>query len=115
MSNQISNQNFPIARPEWIEAYAASNPMEANMLVGLLQSAGLEAGLRGPGMAGALGEVPVDALITRIFVPAEQRAQARDILHHYETATPDEWQCSACGELNGGSFELCWQCGTDRP
>ncbi|MDX1735251.1 MAG: hypothetical protein R3228_12835 [Halioglobus sp.] len=22
-----------------------------------------------------------------------------------------EWRCSACGEVNPGSFEICWHCG----
>jgi len=26
-----------------------------------------------------------------------------------------DWTCAACGEENPGSFEICWQCGGDRP
>ena len=24
----------------------------------------------------------------------------------------DSWQCGSCGEVNDGSFELCWKCQT---
>ena len=32
-----------------------------------------------------------------------------------ENNVSTEWTCPACGEENGASFEICWNCQKDRP
>jgi len=31
-----------------------------------------------------------------------------------ETDNSTEWTCPVCGEANGASFEICWNCQKDR-
>ena len=96
----------------WVRAYSAANPMEAELLVGMLAHQGIAAGMRSPGLIGGIGELPLDALYTPVWVAPEDLAAARDLLQAYE-AQPNRasWSCSECGEINEGNFELCWQCG----
>ena len=98
------------AEPSWVEVYSAAHAIEAQMLVGLLQANSLQAGLRGLGMGGAIGEVPLDALATAIYTPPEQKDRAHDIIKHYESSSETSWICTQCQEENGGQFEFCWQC-----
>ena len=32
-----------------------------------------------------------------------------------ETAVTADWSCPACGEQVPGNFDVCWNCGEDRP
>ncbi|RUO31554.1 hypothetical protein CWE12_00705 [Aliidiomarina sedimenti] len=95
----------------WVKAYSAGNPMEAELLVGLLHRQGIRAGLRSQGLMGGIGELPMDALYTPVWVPAESLVAAKQVLTAYEAQSGDEWRCQNCAEVNGSSFELCWQCG----
>ena len=98
---------------DWVKAYHAANPLEAELLVGLLRNRGLAAGLRSQGLMGGIGELPLDALQTPVWVPPEALQSARAILQDYEAQAKVEraWSCPQCGEDNEASFELCWQCG----
>src|SRR5690554_5053896 len=96
----------------WVRAYSAANPMEAELLVGMLAHQGIAAGLRSQGLIGSIGELPLDALYTPVWVAPENLAAARDILQAYEAKHDRaKWACPECGEINEGNFELCWQCG----
>lgn len=102
--------------PDWVEVYLAANPVEANLLVGLLHSEGIPAGLKGIGVAGGIGELPADALQTPIFAPATRKAEAKTVLRDYENNGQaqhklQDWTCSECDEINGSAFEVCWSCG----
>lgn len=99
----------------WVRAYSAANPMEAELLVGMLAQHGIAAGLRSQGLMGGIGELPLDALHTPVWVDPADLERARDLLQAYEAKhDAQEWHCPACGEINEGNFELCWQCGQER-
>lgn len=100
---------------DWVTAYSAANPMEAELLVGMLSQHGIAAGLRSQGMVGGIGELPLDALHTPVWVAPRDLEPARQLLKAYEAKQEEpQWRCSHCGEENEGNFELCWQCGEER-
>jgi len=101
------------AKPSWTQVYLAASPVEAKLLIGLLQAEGIEAGMRGHGLTGGLGELPMDALQTPIYAPEKAYVKAKDILQRYERSARSEWVCQTCGEENGGEFEFCWSCQTE--
>lgn len=102
-------------QPDWVRAYSAANPMEAELLVGLLRQRGIEAGLRSQGLMGGIGELPMDALHTPVWVAPAQLGNARAVLEDYEAQGQEEgWMCNHCGEENEASFELCWRCGQNH-
>ncbi|WP_165831913.1 DUF2007 domain-containing protein [Aliidiomarina sp. B3213] len=113
MQNSRNQQNVPA---DWIEVYLAANPVEANLLVGLLNAEGIPAGVKGIGVAGGIGELPVDALQMPIYAPEAKKASARAVLKDYERNgqlkhAQSDWTCSECEEVNGSAFEICWSCG----
>ncbi|MCL4410596.1 MAG: DUF2007 domain-containing protein [Gammaproteobacteria bacterium] len=108
--NMAHDPEPTLAEPSWVEVYSAAHAIEAQMLVGLLQANGLQAGLRGLSMGGAIGEVPLDALATAIYTPPEQKARAYGVIISYEASSETPWTCPQCQEENGGQFEFCWQC-----
>lgn len=91
--------------------YRAPNPVEGNLIRGLLESSGIDVELRGEALAGAYPGVPLVA-DTRVFVRPGNQAEAKRVIAEYESrsARTQHWTCSHCGEANTAAFETCWQC-----
>jgi hypothetical protein len=91
--------------------YLAPDPIEGNLIRGLLESSGIEVELRGEALSGAYPGIPKISE-TRVFVAPRFRDKAKDIIRVYETrnAQGRHWTCSKCGESNTAAFETCWQC-----
>lgn len=92
-----------------------TNPIEANLLKGLLEQQGIRVEITGESLVGAYAGVP-RVCDVRLMVPPGQRHQALAVISRYETAKgePDDgrqWTCAGCGEQNASNFEICWQCG----
>ena len=100
---------------QWNVIYHAANSLEAHMLKGAFEVSGIAVQLQGEALAGALGELPATALEVTVLVPAQHLVQAQQILLDYQQPTKLSWNCQHCGEHNGGSFEVCWQCGQEAP
>lgn len=96
---------------EWVVAYYAKDPIEAELLKGLLESQSINARVSSNGMIGGVGELPADAIETSIKVMPEDYNQARQVLESYEKDDSKEIFCPECGETNFANFELCWCCG----
>ncbi|KDM92359.1 DUF2007 domain-containing protein [Photobacterium galatheae] len=99
----------------WQSIYRAGNSLEAHTLKGLLEHAGLRVRLTGENLGSAAGELPADVVEVMLWVPAEETAQAQQLIASYEKGNLQGWRCRGCGELNEGPFDWCWQCGADRP
>ncbi|MGB5590992.1 MAG: DUF2007 domain-containing protein [Gammaproteobacteria bacterium] len=92
-----------------------TDPIEANLLKGLLQQEGIPAEISGEDLVGAYSGVP-RVCDVRLLVPPAYRLAADALIKAYEAAKgapPNEsvWICAGCGEENAMSFETCWQCG----
>lgn len=89
------------------------DPIEANLIRGLLVSEGIPTELTGEGLVGAYSGVPKLCEV-RVLVPESRRAAAESVLRRYDEGrrqVPDrDWVCPDCGESNDPSFEICWQC-----
>ena len=96
---------------QWHAIYRAANSLEAHLLKGALEVSGIAVQLQGEALAGALGELPANAIEVTILVKRHQLAQAQQILLDYQQQNTPAWYCAKCGEHNAGSFEICWQCG----
>ncbi|WP_414828282.1 DUF2007 domain-containing protein [Alteromonas sp. H39] len=70
--------------------------------------------------SGAIGELPWQDSQQEIWIVDDNwfpRAQAVvDAMPEplASTQSADPWQCPQCGEVNGGAFEVCWQCEQPR-
>ncbi|WP_407331716.1 DUF2007 domain-containing protein [Enterovibrio sp. 27052020O] len=98
----------------WIQVYSASNSLEAHSLKGMLESMGMDVMLKGDSLASATGELPADVVAVTLWVDVAREEKARTALQQYEAQAESLWFCPSCHEENGGSFEVCWQCSTQR-
>lgn len=99
-----------------LKLYDASNLTEAQLLLDLLQQAGIEAQILNTFAQGASGEIPFGQVYPEIWLQDEKDlSRARNIVKQYETvpATTDWIFCRHCGERNPANFELCWHCGKE--
>jgi len=89
------------------------NPIEANLLKGLLEHAGIPVQMTGEGLVGAYSGLPKVGDV-RILVPERFLKAAQAVLSDYEKRTPnavgEPWSCKDCGELNEPQFGVCWRC-----
>jgi hypothetical protein len=92
--------------------HRGTDPIEANLLKGLLESEGIPAEVAGADLVGGYSGIP-RVCDVRLLVPARYRERAEAVLARYERERPTggEWRCPACGEANAASFEFCWACG----
>ena len=93
------------------------NPIEANLLKGLLEHAGIPVEMTGECLVGAYSGLPRVGDV-RILVPPKYRLAAEAILRDYESdrdnKAEDSWFCTDCGELNEPQFGVCWRCEHER-
>ena len=98
----------------WVQVYSASNSLEAHSLKGMLESMGIEVVLKGESLSSATGELPSEPIAVTLWVDVMCEQRALNALRDYESQAEKVWFCLDCGEENGGSFEVCWQCGIPR-
>ncbi|MGB5856278.1 MAG: DUF2007 domain-containing protein [Oceanisphaera sp.] len=101
------------AMSEWVTVYQAANNLEAYTIKGALEVSGIKVQLKGEALAGALGELPANAIEVTLLVRSYDIESSQLILARYQQDERPAWYCSQCGEHNAGSFEICWQCGHD--
>ena len=82
----------------------------------LLTNAGIDTAVKNEYASGAAGELsPIDAW-PELWVAQEDVAKAEDIIKGFaEEPEGTAWVCRNCGERNEPSFEVCWQCQTQKP
>lgn len=110
----INNNNSTDSSLQWVTIYKAENTLEANIVKGLIQTAGIECKIKGEMLQGALGEIPYDQAQVSVQVYAIKERHARQILVNYQQvkqSAPD-WVCPNCNEHNGSTFDFCWSCET---
>lgn len=100
---------------ELVCVHRGTDPIEAALLQGLLDSEGIPATVTGADLVGGYSGVP-KVCDVRLLVPARYQPAAAKVLEHYQRERPagEEWTCAGCGEVNAGSFESCWACGRER-
>lgn len=93
--------------------YSASNLQEAYLLVGMLQSAGIEVCVENENLQSGIGEIPFTHAYPELHLIDERdEMAAKAIIAEYECSRIDvpNRLCSHCGEENPGNFSSCWSC-----
>lgn len=95
-----------------------NDPIEANLVRGLLMNEGIPVEITGEGLVGAYSGVPKLCEV-RLLVPPAFRIAAERLVSEYQerrgaAVSAGDWTCSACGEDNDPSFEICWNCSGAR-
>ncbi|WP_135380550.1 DUF2007 domain-containing protein [Vibrio tasmaniensis] len=104
-----------------MKIFSASNPTEAHIICGLLESESIACEVRGEGLFGLKGEIPFTE-DTDPYVwlhEPELASKARTIVNDYQKQQDsfiyEEWRCGECHEINEAQFGSCWQCGAASP
>ena len=90
------------------------------LIVGAMRNAldelGIETEIRNDILGGAAGEIaPGETWIELWIVNDEQAPAAMGRIQEIERQPDEEeWDCHHCKEPNPATFELCWQCQTQR-
>lgn len=100
--------------------YTAADPLQAHILRGALETAGIAAEVRGDYLFSTRGESPVtpDTAPAVWILRDADLEEARAIASRMD-ATPEHpaghaWPCR-CGEAVEATFDQCWNCGASRP
>lgn len=70
--------------------YQAAHGVDAHMVRALLEQAGIPAQVRGEYLQGALGELPVNGMVT-VWVPEPDAARAREVVRDWEQSEPESF------------------------
>jgi Putative prokaryotic signal transducing protein len=96
----------------------AQTPADAHLAASILEEHGIETWVGNEMLSQARGELPLDeSTMPTVFVLDDARAEEAEALLRESgrrRAGPD-WTCASCREPNGDAFEVCWNCGTERP
>jgi hypothetical protein len=109
----------------WVIVYTGGMADTA-LLRDLLVAAGIEAQL-GDEVMGTMAPYIVSGGTTaaiKVVVPEERVEEARGIVAEFtERATsarppgapvPEPWECPCCHERNDGTFDICWNCQSEK-
>lgn len=105
-------------RDRLVCVHKLNDPIEANLIRGLLMNEGIPVEITGEGLVGAYSGVPKLCEV-RLLVPPGHKLAAERCLQRYQDRreTPlagGDWTCAGCGEDNDPSFEICWNCSGAR-
>ncbi|MGX9462950.1 putative signal transducing protein [Shewanella sp. A14] len=89
------------------------NLLQAHTWKGLLETSGIDVDLKGEALIGGVGGLPIEMQTVELWVTDSQLTAAQTILDALDIKQP-QWQCVQCHEINEGSFELCWQCSSQK-
>lgn len=91
--------------------YQAADPIEAEIVRGLLAAERIEADVFGSQLWAGRGELAADPYPRIVLRDPRDRERALELLGEYRAAqTTLCWTC-ACGEAVPGNFAACWACG----
>lgn len=96
--------------------YAGTLP-EGQLILDMLQAAGIEARMLNQNAQSAAGEIPPAVAGPQIWViEDEQLGRAHRLIEeHLRRPAPPGRNCPRCGEENPGNFLSCWACGAEFP
>jgi hypothetical protein len=81
----------------------------------LLETQGIRCKVQNEFASGAVGELaPIDTWPELWVTENEDEPRARALIEESEVrADAADWHCGHCGEVNAGSFDVCWACGNE--
>ena len=104
------------------QVYVATDPVDAELVKGLLAAAGIDSTIQGGAVFALRGEIPMttDTLPTVWVLDDTRFDQARALVAEDQRRRAESasggvpWNCPGCGETLEAQFTHCWQCGAER-
>ena len=95
--------------------YTNENRFITSNVQNIIQNAGIEITLKNEFIAGAAGDLsPFDTWLELWVEDADYDKAVELVASLEETVNARDWICPKCNEINSASFELCWNCQTER-
>ena len=109
-----------MSTPPWVIVYTGGMADTA-LLRDLLVAAGIEAQL-GDEVMGTMAPYILSGGTTaaiKVVVPEERVEEARGIVAEFSERATDApafqpWECPCCHERNDGTFDICWNCQSEK-
>jgi len=98
--------------------YAASDLLDANLLLASLRERGISAHIRGEHLWQLLGALPLADALPSVWIDHDdEEPLANEVVTAHVVRPPpgSDWSCPRCGEDVDGHFDACWKCRTERP
>lgn len=97
--------------------YTNENRLLVANVRNLLEASGIGVSMKNEFAAGGAGELSPFEVWPEVWVTEDSDYEQAVRLLDSSLSASDapSWLCANCGEHNDASFELCWQCGRDRP
>lgn len=98
------------------DVYSTQDPVEAHLVRGMLESAGIAAVVENDVPTTMQGGVAT-RFRSWVRVVDGDAERARALVAEWLLTRPRSvpWECPRCAEKIEGQFTTCWQCGTERP
>ena len=96
--------------------YTQDNRYKVLNAKNIVENAGIDVLLRNEFAIGGMGELsPFEAWLELWVRNDSDYTRALALINtRFADNQASEWQCNHCQEVNDPSFELCWNCQTDR-
>ena len=106
-----------------LQVFVARHPMEAHIVLGLLDGAGIDAEVRGEALYSVMETGPaVPGVLPTVWISREEQGpEALALVARFAEgsllpgAGASAWVCEKCGEAHESQFTECWKCGENRP
>ena len=114
----------PMPTPAWVIVYTG-NAVDTAMLYSLLEAEEIPVRI-GDEVMGTLAPYVIEggqsAAVT-VLVPEDRVVDAEEVVSEFVEETKSQaaaapsftpWTCPCCHEQNDGTFEICWNCQTEK-
>ena len=81
----------------------------------VLEINGIESVIRNQYLCAGVGELPPIECWPTLWVAEQDEARALELIEADEDQSGHVWKCPKCGEEVEGQFDICWNCGTEKP
>ncbi len=98
------------------KVFSHENRLIVFNLKNVLQDAGIACVVENEFASGGVGDLsPFETWPELWVVNDEDEAAALERIAQLQNQPQADWFCARCGEMNPGSFQVCWNCGAERP
>ena len=95
--------------------YTHENKMLVETAKNMLELAGIEPHMKNEFAQGAAGDLVPNETWPELWVLDDDFEKAQAVVKVLnEKMTGEDWTCASCHEANASTFEICWNCQTER-
>ena len=98
--------------------YLAQNTIEGNIIKAELSERNISCYLSGSNLQVGIGELPVEAMFSKVYVNEEDFDSAKLYIEEYKANLKQDkagnWACDACKNISPNYITSCWNCSKEK-